>query len=170
MRIDTKGRVAIAAMLDIAVHGMNQPVPLADIGKRQGVSVSYLEHLFKRLRQNGFVASFRGPGGGYQLNRQLATVSVADVISAVDSESFEALAPAPATLESATDILWCKVDDELRTYLRSVTLESVLADANKALELRKAAAAEATASYPERIPPWLEQRPRATTALVGAIG
>jgi Rrf2 family iron-sulfur cluster assembly transcriptional regulator len=169
MRIDTKGRVAIAALLDIALHGMNEPVPLAEIGKRQGVSVSYLEHLFKRLRQNGFVASFRGPGGGYQLKRQLAAVSVADVICAVDSESFEAIPSAPSIVESATDVLWRKVDDELRNYLRSVTLDAVLADARKTLELRKEAA-EATATYLELAPLWLENRPRVTPRQVAATG
>ena len=116
MRIDTKGRVAIDAILDIAMHGNNDPVCLADIGKRQRVSVSYLEHLFKRLRQSGFVSSYRGPGGGYRLKRSLATISVADVICAVDSEAFDAESNRsrgrwPASRGGATDGLWRRVDD-----------------------------------------------------------
>ena len=133
MRIDTKGRVAIDAILDIAIHGNNDPVCLADIGKRQRVSVSYLEHLFKKLRQNGFVSSYRGPGGGYRLNRGLASISVADVIRAVDSEAFEADSARsggrwPISRGGPTEVLWQRVDDQLRDYLRSMTLDAVLAD------------------------------------------
>jgi hypothetical protein len=87
----------------------------------------------------------------------------------VDSESFEAIPSAPSIVESATDVLWRKVDDELRNYLRSVTLVAVLADARKTLELRKEAA-EATATYLELAPLWLENRPRVTPRQVAATG
>lgn len=145
MRIDTKGRVAIDAILDIAMHGNDDPVCLADIGKRQRVSVSYLEHLFKKLRQNGFVSSYRGPGGGYRLSRGLATISVADVICAVDSEAFEVDAPKaggrwPVSRGGATDGLWQRVDDQLRDYLRSLTLDAVLAGAKESAGDEAAAA------------------------------
>jgi Rrf2 family transcriptional regulator, iron-sulfur cluster assembly transcription factor len=134
MRIDTKGRVAIDAILDIAMHGNDDPVCLADIGKRQRVSVSYLEHLFKKLRHSGFVSSYRGPGGGYRLKRNLASISVADVICAVDSEAFDADSTKgngrwPVTRSGVTEGLWQRVDDQLRDYLRSMTLDTVLAGA-----------------------------------------
>jgi Rrf2 family transcriptional regulator, iron-sulfur cluster assembly transcription factor len=134
MRIDTKGRVAVDAILDIAMHGNDDPVCLADIGKRQRVSVSYLEHLFKKLRRSGFVSSYRGPGGGYRLKRSLASISVADVIGAVDSDAFEDESAKgggrwPASRGGVTDGLWRRVDDQLRDYLRSMTLDAVLAGA-----------------------------------------
>lgn len=143
MRIDTKGRVAIDAILDIAMHGNNDPVCLADIGKRQRVSVSYLEHLFKRLRQSGFVSSYRGPGGGYRLKRSLATISVADVIYAVNSEAFDAESNRsggrwPTSRGGATDGLWRRVDDQLRDYLRAMTLDTVLAGAKEPAETEAA--------------------------------
>ena len=169
MRIDTKGRVAIDAILDIAVNGGKDPVCLADIGKRQHVSVSYLEHLFKKLRQNGFVASYRGPGGGYRLKRGLATISVADVICAVDSEAFDAESAGssgrwPAARGGATDGLWRRVDDQLRDYLRSVTLETVLAGANEpVLDKMSEAAAEV-----DRIP-LRQQGPAASVPHMGAM-
>jgi Rrf2 family iron-sulfur cluster assembly transcriptional regulator len=151
MRIDTKGRVAIDAILDIAMHGNQDPVCLADIGKRQRVSVSYLEHLFKKLRQNGFVSSYRGPGGGYRLTRGLSSISVADVICAVDSEAFDAEANVasgrwPVSRGGPTDGLWRRVDDQLRDYLRSMTLDTVLADAKEPGVSERPAAALAEAA------------------------
>ena len=69
MRLTSKGRYAVTAMLDVALHSQDGPVPLADISERQGISLSYLEQLFSRLRNNGLVASVRGPGGGYLLGK-----------------------------------------------------------------------------------------------------
>lgn len=70
MRLTSKGRYAVTAMLDVALHSQQGPVPLADISERQGISLSYLEQLFSRLRKNELVASVRGPGGGYLLGRE----------------------------------------------------------------------------------------------------
>ena len=89
MRLTTKGRYAVTAMLDLALHQDAGPINLADISQRQGISLSYLEQLFARLRRQGLVASARGPGGGYSLGRIAEQISVADVISAVD-ESVDA--------------------------------------------------------------------------------
>src|ERR1017187_4502249 len=149
MQINTRSRAAIAAIMDVAVHGMNKPVALADISKRQGVSLSYLEQLFQKLRRNGFVASYRGPGGGYQLKQRLATISVADIINTVDRETFD-----PSTSKGTgrgqriqdcvTNGLWCRISDHLYAYLRSVSLESLLATSMKAAESHKMAAALAT--------------------------
>jgi len=164
MRIDTKARLAIAAILDIAIHGTNQPVRLADISKRQRVSQSYLEHLFRRLRESGFVSSVRGPGGGYWLNRRLAAISVADVVASVDSHAF---GPDPCLgndcrpehTGNVTDGLWSGLDDHLRDHLRSMTLESVLANATEAADIRDQAAIVATNPYVERVPLRHEDRP-----------
>src|SRR2546428_5855809 len=84
MRLTTKGRFAVTAMLDLAMHGGKGPVTLAGISRRQSISLSYLEQLFGKLRRHTLVDSVRGPGGGYTLARDLKNVSVADIITAVD--------------------------------------------------------------------------------------
>ena len=84
MRLTTKGRYAVTAMLDLAIHDQQGPITLSDISKRQGISLSYLEQLFSRLRKQGLVDSARGPGGGYRLSRAASQIVVADVITAVD--------------------------------------------------------------------------------------
>lgn len=89
MRLTTKGRYAVTAMLDLAIHHEQGPVTLADIAQRQGISLSYLEQLFALLRKRELVVSTRGPGGGYQLKRTADAIAVADVIGAVD-ESVDA--------------------------------------------------------------------------------
>ena len=89
MRLTSKGRYAVTAMLDVALHSQEGPVPLADISERQGISLSYLEQLFSRLRKNGLVASVRGPGGGYLLGKDSGDIAVGAVITAVD-ESVDA--------------------------------------------------------------------------------
>ena len=89
MRLTTKGRYAVTAMLDLALHDERGPVTLADIAERQGISLSYLEQLFAQLRRRGLVKSTRGPGGGYRLGQENKHIAVADVITAVD-ESVDA--------------------------------------------------------------------------------
>jgi len=84
MRLTTRGRYAVTAMLDLALHYDRGPVSLAEIAERQGISQSYLEQLFARLRRNGLVDGLRGPGGGYKLGRPGDAISVADVIDAVN--------------------------------------------------------------------------------------
>ena len=86
MKLTTKGRYAVTAMLDLAIHAKESPVPLADISQRQGISLSYLEQLFAKLRKQGLVDSARGPGGGYRLSRVSSDISVAEVISAIDEK------------------------------------------------------------------------------------
>ena len=86
MRLTTKGRYAVTAMLDLALHESLGPVNLMDISKRQGISLAYLEQLFLRLRKQGLISSARGPGGGYRLQQPRADISVADVIRAVDEQ------------------------------------------------------------------------------------
>jgi Rrf2 family iron-sulfur cluster assembly transcriptional regulator len=164
MKIDTSARWAIAAILDIAIHGTYRPVRLADIGRRQGVSKSYLEHLFRSLRKNGFVAGVRGPGGGYRLNKGLATISVADIIASVDSQ---ASGPDPCQTarsrsqdrNNVADGLWRGLDDHLWNYLRSVNLASVLADAMDAEDLLERQAVVAPVPYIERTSLGYEEQP-----------
>lgn len=86
MRLTTKGRYAVTAMLDLAINYKDGPITLSDISKRQGISLSYLEQLFSKLRKNGLVDSARGPGGGYRLSRDASDIAVADVITAVDEK------------------------------------------------------------------------------------
>ena len=89
MKMNTKSRMAIAAILDVAVNGTYKPVALAGVAERQDISLSYLEQLFRKLREQGYVLSARGPGGGYRLNRRLADISVADIVAAVDHEPLD---------------------------------------------------------------------------------
>ena len=91
MRLTTKGRYAVTAMLDLALHSNHGPVSLADISHRQEISLSYLEQLFAKLRRNELVSSVRGPGGGYKLYRPSSQIFVAEIIDAVN-ESYEATA------------------------------------------------------------------------------
>ena len=89
MRLTTKGRYAVTAVLDLSFHQNEGPVSLADISGRQGISLSYLEQLFARLRRNNIVVSTRGPGGGYSLSKEPGEISMAAIIVAVD-ESYDA--------------------------------------------------------------------------------
>ena len=86
MRLTTKGRYAVTAMLDLSLNYGVRPITLADISDRQGISLSYLEQLFSNLRRQGLVSSSRGPGGGYRLSRSADEVTVLDIISAVDEK------------------------------------------------------------------------------------
>jgi len=84
LKLTSKGRYAVTAILDLAFHSTSGPVTLSDISKRQDISLSYLEQLFTRLRKQALVRSTRGPGGGYSLNRPASEIAVAEVVSAVD--------------------------------------------------------------------------------------
>jgi Rrf2 family iron-sulfur cluster assembly transcriptional regulator len=127
----TKGRFAVTAMLDLAMHGGKRPVTLAGISQRQSISLSYLEQLFGKLRRHTLVESVRGPGGGYTLARDLAKVSVADIITAVDE-------PLDATQcggkenckddqRCMTHDLWSTLNDKMYEYLDSVKLSDLVA-------------------------------------------
>jgi Rrf2 family iron-sulfur cluster assembly transcriptional regulator len=131
MRLTTKGRFAVTAMLDLALRGGKNPVTLAGISERQDISLSYLEQLFSRLRRNELVESVRGPGGGYYLARPLGDVSVADIIRAVDE-------PVDATQcggkenchdehRCLTHDLWTGLNAHIYDYLDSVTLATLVA-------------------------------------------
>jgi Rrf2 family iron-sulfur cluster assembly transcriptional regulator len=131
MRLTTKGRYAVTAMLDLAYHGDKQgPVTLTDIAKRQHISLSYLEQLFARLRRAGMVEGVRGPGGGYQLSRSMNNISIADIICAVDETIDSTRCGGKGNCQNSqpclTHDLWMGLSDQIRQYLDSITLEDVI--------------------------------------------
>src|SRR5690242_16644320 len=137
MRLTTKGRFAVTAMIDLAMQQSTEPVTLAEISQRQKISLSYLEQLFAKLRRRALVDSMRGPGGGYSLAKDMAQVSVADIILAVDE-------PIDATQcggkencrddqKCLTHDLWATLNDRIFEYLESVTLKQLI-DENRAKE------------------------------------
>ncbi len=152
MRLTTKGRFAVTAMIDLAMNNRGSPVTLADISERQKISLSYLEQLFGKLRRNGLVSSVRGPGGGYNLARKQGEVSVADIILAVDE-------PIDATQcggkencrdeqKCLTHDLWTDLNNHIFEYLRRVTLAE-LVEKNRA-RLQEMAVVELHDNRPNR--------------------
>lgn len=131
MRLTTKGRYAVTAMLDLAIHAGEAPVSLADISERQGISLSYLEQLFAKLRRNELVRSVRGPGGGYQLNRDQQDIDVAQVIDAVN-ESVDATgcghnAGCQGGNTCLTHHLWCDLSSQIHGFLSQISLADLMA-------------------------------------------
>jgi len=158
MRLTTKGRFAVTAMLDLALRHQSGPVTLAGIGARQSISLSYLEQLFGKLRRHALVESVRGPGGGYCLALPADKVSVADIILAVD-EPLDAtqcggLENCQEDKRCMTHNLWATLNDKLYEYLNSVTLqdlvnEQLAKDGNVAVIVdRRAAGTRKVASLP----------------------
>jgi Rrf2 family iron-sulfur cluster assembly transcriptional regulator len=135
MRLTTKGRFAVTAMVDIAMRHGGGPVTLAQISERQKISLSYLEQLFGKLRRNGLVDSVRGPGGGYCLARDMARVSVADVILAVDEPIDTTQCGGKENCHDdhkcITHDLWAHLNQHIIDYLQAVTLKQ-LVDQQKA--------------------------------------
>ncbi len=130
MRLTTKGRYAVTAMLDLALHGNQSPITLADISQRQGISLSYLEQLFSRLRKRGLVGSTRGPGGGYRLGKSPEEISVAAVIGAVD-ETVDAtrcggLANCQDDVTCLTHELWCELSNQIHDFLSGISLAQLV--------------------------------------------
>ena len=126
MRLTTKGRYAVTAMLDLALHYQDGPITLADISQRQGISLSYLEQLFSKLRKQGLVDSTRGPGGGYRLSREASNIAVADVITAVD-EKVETtrcggLSNCQDDQQCLTHELWTELSCQIHQFLMGISL------------------------------------------------
>ena len=126
MRLTTKGRYAVTAMLDLALHYQDGPITLADISQRQGISLSYLEQLFSKLRKQGLVDSTRGPGGGYRLSREANNIAVADVITAVD-EKVETtrcggLSNCQDDQQCLTHELWTELSGQIHQFLMGISL------------------------------------------------
>jgi Rrf2 family transcriptional regulator, iron-sulfur cluster assembly transcription factor len=130
MKLTTKGRFAVTAMIDLALRQHAGPVTLAGIAERQKISLSYLEQLFGKLRRNQLVASTRGPGGGYTLAKQLTAVSVADIIRAVD-EPLDAtncggMGNCHDEQPCMTHELWTSLNKRMFEYLSSVNLDDLV--------------------------------------------
>ena len=132
MKLSTKGRYAVMALVDLASHSQGRPVALADIAERQEISLSYLEQLFAKLRRGGLVKSVRGPGGGYLLARSSAETRISDAILAVD-EPIRATRCTPGSPTGCrtnksrclTHDLWEELGNQIHLYLSSVTLADV---------------------------------------------
>lgn len=127
MKLSTKGRYAVTAMMDIALHETIGPVTLADISQCQGISLSYLEQLFSKMRKKGLVSGVRGPGGGYRLARPAAEISVADIIDAVDEQFDFTKCAGKGNCNHGekclTHQLWYDLTQDLHRYLSSITLD-----------------------------------------------
>ena len=130
MRLTTKGRYAVTAMLDIALHDGQGPVSLADISQRQAISLSYLEQLFAKLRKNALVNSVRGPGGGYELERQSETIYVAEIIDAVDESVDTTKCRGAGDCQGGeiclTHHLWEDLSDQIHSFLQSISLADLV--------------------------------------------
>jgi Rrf2 family iron-sulfur cluster assembly transcriptional regulator len=132
VKLSTKGRYAVMAMVDLAHHGDGKPVALADIAARQEISLSYLEQLFAKLRRRGLVKSVRGPGGGYLLAHDRDATRIADIIVAVD-EPLQAVRCTPGAVigcrgdrsRCLTHDLWEELSNQIHLYLSSVSLADV---------------------------------------------
>ena len=130
MRLTTKGRYAVTAMLDLALHAKSGPVSLSDISKRQEISLSYLEQLFAKLRQNDLVKSVRGPGGGYRLNREGDQVFVAQIIDAVNESVDATNCGGKGDCQHGevclTHYLWCDLSKQIHNFLSGISLASLV--------------------------------------------
>ncbi len=156
MRLTTKGRYAVTAMLDLALHAQRGPVSLADISKRQGISLSYLEQLFAKLRQNTLVSSVRGPGGGYRLSRAAAEIFVAQIVDAVN-ESIDATNCGGEGNCHQGDVclthqLWCDLSDQIHDFLNGISLQSLVDRNEQQTAAQPLEKPEAQASTLEKIP------------------
>ena len=130
MRLTTKGRFAVTAMVDLAKHQDKGPVALATIAERQDISLSYLEQLFSRLRREGLVSSVRGPGGGYRLGRPMDEITIAEIVEAVDEPLDTTQCGGKENCHDAhrcmTHDLWANLNKRMYAYLDSVTLDALV--------------------------------------------
>ncbi len=130
MRLSTKGRYAVTAMIDLALHNEAGPVALTDIAETQKISVSYLEQLFARLRKNGLVTGMRGPGGGYRLARPAGEITVAEIITAVDEPIDMTRCAGKQDCQDGekclTHELWVDLSKQLYDFLHGINLGQVV--------------------------------------------
>lgn len=132
MKLTTKGRYAVTAMLDLALNATDMPVPLADISRRQGISLSYLEQLFSKLRKQELVSSARGPGGGYRLSRSSDQINVADIIAAInenlDATRCGGLNNCDDGEPCLTHELWLGLSNRIHDFLSGISLGQLVRD------------------------------------------
>lgn len=141
MRLTTKGRFAVTAMIDLALQGNGTPVALAGISERQRISLSYLEQLFGKLRRNALVDSMRGPGGGYTLAKPLREISVADIIRAVDepldATQCHGTGHCQGDKPCMTHDLWATLNEKMYDYLAGVTLAQLVDKQRREMQSEK---------------------------------
>lgn len=130
MKLTTKGRYAVTAMLDLALHAQNGPVSLAEISTRQEISLSYLEQLFSRLRKQELVSSTRGPGGGYRVSRELSEVAISEIIMAVNESVDATQCAGKENCHShgrcLTHDLWEGLSEQIEEFLSGVSLQDLI--------------------------------------------
>ncbi len=130
MKLTSKGRYAVTAILDIALHGKDMPVSLAEISQRQAISLSYLEQLFGKLRKERIVSSVRGPGGGYKLNQDLDAISVGMIVSAVnekvDLTKCKGSGNCSEKAQCLTHSLWSKLEEQIGSFLYTITIKDLV--------------------------------------------
>jgi Rrf2 family transcriptional regulator, iron-sulfur cluster assembly transcription factor len=157
MRLNTRSRFAVTAMIDIALRDNAGPISLADIGARHHVSLSYLEHLFSKLRRCGLVESTRGPGGGYSLARSGEAISVADIIGAVEAdpgksgrqEKSEAQSDGPSN--GMTQDLWVSLNARMTEHMQSISLRKLVAEQRaKGVQIEERPAKKGISKTPKR--------------------
>jgi len=131
MRLTTKGRYAVTAMLDLALHKEQGPVSLSDISGRQAISLSYLEQLFAKLRRNQLVKSVRGPGGGYELNHSSESIYIAQIIDAVNESVDTTRCKGAGDCQGGeiclTHYLWEDLSQQIHEFLESISLADLVA-------------------------------------------
>ena len=134
MKLTTKGKFAVTALLDIAIHGNNSPITLCGISKRHSISVSYLEQLFVKLRRNGLVKSYKGPGGGYVLAKPADMINVSQIIKSVDDDmdarSCKGMKNCREQNQCLTHDLWNNLTTYVYDYLDKITLTDVISSLN----------------------------------------
>ncbi|MDP4783547.1 MAG: Fe-S cluster assembly transcriptional regulator IscR [Gammaproteobacteria bacterium] len=131
MRLTTKGRYAVTAMLDLALHKSQGPISLSDISSRQAISLSYLEQLFSKLRKSELVSSVRGPGGGYELKRGSDEIYIAQIIDAVDESVDTTKCQGAGDCQGGetclTHYLWEDLSEQIHSFLESISLADLVA-------------------------------------------
>jgi Rrf2 family iron-sulfur cluster assembly transcriptional regulator len=130
MKLTSRGRYAVTAILDIALHGKTEPVSLADIAERQAISLSYLEQLFAQLRREGIVQSIRGPGGGYQLGKTPEEINVGMIIQAVnenvDVTKCKGNGNCSKDSQCLTHSLWERLEMQIEAFLHTISLAELV--------------------------------------------
>ena len=129
MKLSTKARYAIIAMSDIVLYGNQSPVSLSEINTRQGISLSYLEQLFAKLKSSGLVKSIRGPGGGYSLNKNPSDINLMDIITAVDERIDQTQCGGAMNCHKdkpcLTHFIWLELNEKISEYMRTITLGDI---------------------------------------------
>ncbi|MEL0102858.1 MAG: Rrf2 family transcriptional regulator [Gammaproteobacteria bacterium] len=138
MKLTTKSRYAVTAMLDIAYYDKGSPISLPEIAGRQNISLSYLEQLFSRLKKNGLVKSIKGPGGGYKLSKDANDIVISDVINAVDENVETTACNGKANCNNSSQCLshnlWEDLGAEINNFLSDVTLQQVISKNNESMQ------------------------------------